>query len=75
MASPLAEPSAAAAPLGAAALALLLIVLATDAAAQSSERLWTVTCGLPQQDNPILDLLPSAGYTGPWGGRSAQRAP
>lgn len=68
MASPLAEPSAAAAPLGAAALALLLIVLATDAAAQSSERLWTVTCGLPQQDNPILDLLPSAGYTGPWGG-------
>ena len=68
MASPLAEPSAAAAPLGAAALALLLIVLATDAAAQSSERLWTVTCGLPQQDNPILDFLPSAGYTGPWGG-------
>ncbi|MDE0389516.1 MAG: hypothetical protein OXI75_12525 [Rhodospirillales bacterium] len=67
MASPLAEPSAAA-PLGAATLALLLIVLAMDAAAQSSERLWTVTCGLPQQDNPILDLLPTGGYTGPWFG-------
>ena len=39
------------------ALALLLLVLATDVAAQSRERLWTVTCGLPQQDNPFLVLL------------------
>ena len=38
---------------------VLLFVLATDAAAQSRERLWTVTCGLPQQDNPFLALLPS----------------
>ena len=30
------------------------------------ERLWTVTCGLPQQDNPLLALLPTGGYTGPW---------
>ena len=42
----------------AAVLALLLLVLATTTKAQASERLWTVTCGLPQQDNPILDLLP-----------------
>ena len=27
-----------------------------------------MTCGLPLQDNPILDLLPTGGYTGPWGG-------
>ena len=25
-------------------------------------------CGLPQQDNPLLDLLPTGGYTGPWPG-------
>ena len=62
------DPSAAPTPLGAAALALLLLVLATDAAAQASERLWTVTCGLPLQDYPILDLLPTGGYTGPWQG-------
>lgn len=68
MKSSQAEPSTAAAPLSAAALALLLFVLATDAAAQSRERLWTVTCGLPQQDNPFLDLLPAGGYNGPWHG-------
>ena len=50
------------------ALALLLLVLATDAAAQTQERLWNVICGLPQQDNPILALLPTGGYTGPWFG-------
>ena len=48
----------------AAVLALLLLVLATTTAAQASERLWTVTCGLPQQDNSILDSLPTGGYTG-----------
>ena len=68
MASPHAAPSAAPVPLGVAALVLLLTVLAMDAAGQSNERLWTVTCGLPLQDNPILDLLPTGGYTGPWGG-------
>ena len=47
---------------------LLLLVLATNTAAQAQERLWNVTCGLPQQDNPILDLLPTGGYTGPWFG-------
>ena len=31
-------------------------------------RVWTVTCGLPLQDNPLLDLLPTSGYTGPWEG-------
>ena len=31
----------------------------TDAAAQAHEPLWTVTCGLPLQDNPILALLPT----------------
>ena len=49
-------------------LALLLLVLATDACAQAQERQWNVICGLPQQDNPILDLLPTGGYTGPWFG-------
>ncbi len=68
MTSPYAEPSAAAARLGAVVLALLLLVLATDAAAQARERLWTVTCGLPRQDTPILALLSTGGYTGPWMG-------
>ena len=40
--------------------------LATDAAEQTGERLWTVTCGLPQQHNALLALLPTGGYTGPW---------
>ena len=51
-----------------AALAALLLLLTTDAAAQTRERLWTVTCGLPLQDNPILDLLPTGGHTGAWPG-------
>ena len=63
-----AESSAPPAPLGTAALVILLLVLATDAAAQSRKRLWNVICGLPQQDNPILALLPAGGYTGPWPG-------
>ena len=51
-----------------AVLVLLLLALATGAVAQSSERLWTVTCGLPLQDNPILDAMPTGGHTGPWKG-------
>ncbi len=66
MAPPHNEPSVAPASLGTAALALLLLVLATEPAAQTRERLWTVTCGLPLQDNPILELLPTGGYSGPW---------
>ena len=62
------KPSAAPAPLATAALAALLLLLTTDAAAQTRERLWTVTCGLPLQDNSILALLPTGGYTGPWHG-------
>ena len=65
-----AEYSVSAALLGTAVLVFLLLVLATDAAAQSRERLWNVTCGLPQQDNPLLALLPAGGYTGPWPGDS-----
>ena len=49
-------------------LALLLLVLAMDPEARADERLWNVICGLPQQDNPILALLPTGGYTGPWFG-------
>ena len=63
-----AKPSAAPAPLATAALAALLLLLTTDATAQTRERLWTVTCGLPLQDNPVLNLLPTGGYTGPWPG-------
>ena len=40
----------------------------SDAASPERERLWTVTCGLPQQDDPLLALLPTGGYTGPWPG-------
>ena len=36
--------------------------------AQERSHLWTVTCGLPQQDNPLLALFPTGGYTGPWFG-------
>ena len=57
-----------AAPLAAAAVAALMLVLASHAPAETRERLWTVTCGVPQQDNPLLDLLPTGGYTGPWHG-------
>lgn len=55
-------------PIGAALLALLLLVLSTEAGAQSHKRLWTVTCGLPQQDNPFLELMAAGGYNGPWEG-------
>ena len=48
------------------ALGLLLLFFATGAAAQAQERNWNVICGLPQQENPILDLLPTGGYSGPW---------
>lgn len=68
MASPHAEPSAAPALLRTAALSFLLLILATGATVQSRERLWTVTCGLPQQNNPFLELLPAGGYNGPWRG-------
>lgn len=37
-------------------------------AAHAQEDIWTVPCGLPLQDNSILALLPSGGYTGPWPG-------
>ena len=43
------------------------IATAKEAAAQTSERMWTVTCGLPKQDNPFLALL-SSGNTDPWFG-------
>lgn len=46
------------------AIAAVALLLAAPAQATRS---WAVTCGLPQQDNPILDLMP-AGYTGPWPG-------
>ena len=36
--------------------------------AQTPKHLWTVTCGLPQQDNPVFALFPTGGYTGPWFG-------
>ena len=42
------------------------VTIAADAAAQTQEGLWNVICGLPQQDNPFLALLPTGGYTGPW---------
>ena len=62
------EGSIAAGTLGAASLALMLLVFATGAGAQARERVWSVTCGLPQQDNPFLALLPAGGYNGPWFG-------
>ncbi len=68
MTSPHAELSFATVALGASAIALVLLVLATDAVAQGSERTWTVTCGLPQEHNSILTLMPTGGYTGPWPG-------
>ena len=62
LAFPVSQPSCAV------VLALLLLVLAAGAAAQARERVWNVVCGLPLQVNPILDLLPAGGYTGPWFG-------
>lgn len=56
--------------LGAVVIAVMLLVPATDAVAQAGERTWTVDCGLPQEDSPILALLPTGGYTGPWPGGS-----
>ena len=67
MVSPHAKPYAVPAILIAAAIAILLIILAKEAAAQTHERMWTVTCGLPKQDNPLFALLPG-GYSGPWFG-------
>ena len=68
MTSPHAESSFATVALGASTIALVLLVLATDAVAQGSERTWTVTCGLPQENDSILTLMPTGGYTGPWPG-------
>ena len=58
----------AAAPLRAAALALLSLAVATNAGAQAREQVWTVTCSLPQQ-NPLLAMLfPVEEIPGPGGG-------
>lgn len=54
--------------LGAVAISLMLPGFATGAGAQTQDRVWTVTCGLPMQDNPFLELFPTGGYTGPWFG-------
>ena len=35
---------------------------------QTRKRLWTVTCGLPQRENPPFALFPTGGYNGPWNG-------
>ena len=53
-------------PVAIAAVGTLLLSLATNAAAQTTERVWTVACGLPLQNNPLLALMPTGGYTGPW---------
>ena len=68
MTSPHAASSFAAVALVASAIAFILPALATEAMAQADERTWTVTCGLPQEENSILALLPTGGYTGPWPG-------
>ena len=54
--------------LGAVAISLLVLFLATDAVAQAGERTWAVECGLPQEDKSNLAFLPVGGYTGPWPG-------
>ena len=46
----------------------VLSLPATDGAVQGQERLWTVNCGLPQQDNSLVALLPTGGYSGAWPG-------
>ena len=56
--------------MGAVAISLITLLFATDEAAQADERTWTVECGLPLEDGPILSLLPTGGYTGPWPGDS-----
>ena len=69
MTSPRAGSSFATVTLGALTIKLILLVLATGAVAQPGERTWTVTCGLPpQEDNSVRALLPAGGYTGPWPG-------
>ncbi len=59
---------AASAPLRAAALALLSLVVATNAGAQAHERVWIVTCGLPQQNPLLARLFPAKEIPGPGGG-------
>lgn len=56
--------------MGAVAISLIMLVVATGAAAQAGERTWAVECGLPLEDNSILALLPTGGYTGTWPGDS-----
>ncbi|MCE2476167.1 MAG: hypothetical protein J4F47_11590 [Alphaproteobacteria bacterium] len=54
---------------GTVALALLLLAPASPAEQSpphTEDRLWTVTCGLPLQPNPLMALLPTGGLTGPW---------
>jgi len=46
---------------------LFLFVVLIGSSVQPGQRIWEVTCGLPQQDNPFLELMP-AGYSGPWFG-------
>ena len=58
----------AAAPLRAAALALLSLAVATNAGAQVRERVRTVTCGLPQQNPLLARLFPAEEIPGPGGG-------
>ena len=48
--------------------AVLMVSITTSSAAQTSDGVWTVTCGVPVQNNPFLDLLPTGGYNGPWRG-------
>ncbi len=67
MISPQAKPYATPVLLITAALALLLLTLAKEAAAQTRERRWTVTCGLPKQ-HPLLALAPTGGDNGLWMG-------
>ena len=46
----------------------VLSLPATDGAVQGQERLWNVNCGLPEQDNSLVALLPTGGYSGAWPG-------
>ncbi len=54
--------------LGALMNALTLLILSTNTVAQAGEQTWTVDCGLPLEEDPLLELLPTGGYTGPWRG-------
>lgn len=42
--------------------------IATAEPARAQERLWDVTCGLPQEHNALYEALPTGGYSGPWPG-------